>query len=81
MYIYAKYVLNKLSDTKDHFASQCTHICSFITTCLKSRLEWSSLEVTHAVLVLATQSWNIFFCKKALIVPVSWRMAILQRCQ
>ena len=57
--IYQCQALKKLDEAKEHFSSQCTHLCSVVTTCLKARLEWSSLEISHdIVLVLATQGWQ-----------------------
>ena len=47
--IYQCQTLKKLDEANEHFSSQCTHLCSVVTTCLKARLEWSSLEISHDI--------------------------------
>ncbi len=51
--------LKKLNEAKDHFTAEHAQLYSLVTTCLKSRLEWSSLEVTRDIVsVLATHGWE-----------------------
>ncbi len=57
--MYQCQALKKLNEAKDHFTAEHAQLCSLVTTCLKSRLEWSSLEVTRDIVsVLATQGWE-----------------------
>ena len=57
--MYQCQALKKLNEAKDHFTAEHAQLCSLVTTCLKSRLEWSSLEVTRDIVsVLATHGWE-----------------------
>lgn len=57
--VYQCQVLKKFDPAVQHYSSQCQAYCTSITSCLKSRLAWSDLElVRDAIFVLATQGWQ-----------------------
>ena len=57
--VYQCQSLKYFDQAVQHYSSQCKAYCTSITSCLKSRLEWSDLEfVRDVIFVLATQGWQ-----------------------
>ena len=58
-YVYQLQTLKKFDQAEAHFTAMCVQLCSSVTRCLKSRLEWSDLELIRDMVVfLATQGWQ-----------------------
>ena len=51
--------LTNVTGAKEHYTSNCEQYCSSVTSCLKSRLEWSDLQIVRDVIyILETQGWQ-----------------------
>ena len=57
--MYQQQLLKNFAEAEHHFSSHCEEYCTSVTSCLKSRLEWTDLEfVRDAILFLATHGWQ-----------------------
>ena len=56
--LYQQQVLTNFDAAQKHYLSHCEEYCTAVTSCLRSRLEWTNLEfVREIILFLATQRW------------------------
>ena len=56
--LYQQQVLTNFDAAQQHYSSHCEEYCTAVTSCLRSRLEWTDLEfVRDVILFLATQGW------------------------
>ena len=57
--LYQQQLLKNFAEAEHHFSSHCEEYCTSVTSCLRSRLEWTDLEfVRDVILFLATQGWQ-----------------------
>ena len=58
-HLYQQTALARLHAAQQHYSSHCEQYCTAVTTCLRSRLEWTYIEfVRDVILFLATQGWQ-----------------------
>ena len=58
--LYQQQVLANFDAAQQHYSSHCEEYCTAVTSCLRSRLEWTDLEfVRDVILFLATQGWRL----------------------
>ena len=56
---YQQHILINLPEAERYYKAHFDEYCTSVTTCLKSRLEWTDLEfVRDVILFLATQGWQ-----------------------
>lgn len=56
---YQQQILRNLPEAERYYQAHFDEYCTSVTTCLKSRLEWTDLEfVRDVILFLATQGWQ-----------------------
>lgn len=56
---YQQHILRNLSEAERYYQAHFDEYCTSVTTCIKSRLEWTDLEfVRDVILFLATQGWQ-----------------------
>ena len=57
--VYQCQALKRVAQAKEHYSSRRQEYCSSVTTCLKTRLAWSDLQLIRDVIfVLKTQGWQ-----------------------
>ena len=57
--VYQLQALTHVSQAKEHFSSNHQQYCSSVTSCLKSRLAWSDLQLVRDIIFsLETQGWH-----------------------
>ena len=57
--VYQQHVLHSFAEAERYFTSHCEEYCTTVTSCLRSRLEWTDLDfVQDVILFLATQGWQ-----------------------
>ena len=55
---YQQQILTNFDAAQQHYLSHCEEYCTAVTSCLRSRLEWTDLEfIQDVILFLAKQSW------------------------
>ena len=58
-HLYQQTALARFDAAQQHYSSHCEQYCTAVTTCLRSRLEWTDVEFVRDVIVfLATQGWQ-----------------------
>ena len=58
--VYQCQALKRVAQAKEHYSSRHQEYCSSVTTCLKTRLAWSDLQLIRDVIfVLETQGWFV----------------------
>ena len=56
---YQQQILRNLPEAERYYQAHFDEYCTSVTTCLKSRLEWTDLQfVRDVILFLATQGWQ-----------------------
>lgn len=59
---YQHQTLKRFQGAKSYYELHCHEYCAAVTDCLKSRLEWSDLQIIRDVIfVLATHGWQKIF--------------------
>ena len=57
--VYQLQVLSNYDQAKDYYNTHHQEHCTSVTSCLKSRLAWSDLQlIRDVILVLATHGWE-----------------------